>query len=295
MSVYSIRDLEQLSGIKAHTLRIWEQRYNIVSPKRTDSNIRYYDDVDLKLVLNISLLKDYGFKISHIADMTAVEMKNEITKITDKSLSSSEQVQALTLAMIELDEERFDKIISTNVLQLGFERTMMQIIYPFLVRVGVLWQTGAIHPAQEHFMSNLIRQKLIVAIDGQIIKYNPNAQKFLLFLPEGELHELSLLFANYLVKSRNQKAIYLGQSLSLHDLYEVYAIYQPQYIMTIATSNPSQDTIQTYIDQLAQKFSKAKILLSGYQIIGQDLCIPSNMVLIHKIEDLVEYLDNLTP
>lgn len=207
MSVYSIRDLEQLSGIKAHTLRIWEQRYNIVSPKRTDSNIRYYDDVDLKLILNISLLKDHGFKISHIAEMSEAEMKGEIIKITSKSNSSSEQVQALTLAMIELDEERFDKIISTNVLQLGFERTMMQIIYPFLVRVGVLWQTGAIHPAQEHFISNLIRQKLIVAIDGQVVKHNPNAKKFLLFLPEGELHELSLLFANYLVKSRNHKVI----------------------------------------------------------------------------------------
>lgn len=294
MSVYSIRDLEQLSGIKAHTLRIWEQRYNIVSPKRTDSNIRYYDDVDLKLILNISLLKDHGFKISHIAEMSEAEMKGEIIKITSKSNSSSEQVQALTLAMIELDEERFDKIISTNVLQLGFERTMMQIIYPFLVRVGVLWQTGAIHPAQEHFISNLIRQKLIVAIDGQVVKHNPNAKKFLLFLPEGELHELSLLFANYLVKSRNHKVIYLGQNLPFQDLCEVYKVYQPHYIMTIATSHPSQDIIQTYIDQLAQKFSDASIFLSGYQIIGQDLNIPSNATLIHKIEDLVEQIDSLS-
>ncbi len=293
MSVYSIRDLEQLSGIKAHTLRIWEQRYNIVSPKRTDSNIRYYDDVDLKLILNISLLKDHGFKISQIAEMKEGEMKNEIIKITDKSLSSSEQVQALTLAMIELDEERFDKIIATNALQLGFERTMMQVIYPFLVRVGVLWQTGAIHPAQEHFMSNLIRQKLIVAIDGQVVKHNPNAKKFLLFLPEGELHELSLLFANYLVKSRNHKVVYLGQSLPLQDLFEVYKVYQPEYIMTIATSSPSQNTVQEYIDQLAQKFSESKILLSGYQIIGQDLQVPANAMLIYKIEDLVDYLDNL--
>jgi methanogenic corrinoid protein MtbC1 len=170
---------------------------------------------------------------------------------------------------------------------------MMQIIYPFLVKVGVLWQTGAVHPAQEHFMSNLIRQKLIVAIDGQVSKSNPNAQKFLLFLPEGELHELSLLFACYLVKSRHHKVIYLGQSLPLQDLYEVYKVYQPNYLMTVATSHPNQDNVQTYIDQLSQKFSDAKIFLSGYQIVGQDLNIPDNAMLIHKINDLVEYIENL--
>lgn len=294
MSVYSIRDLEQLSGIKAHTLRIWEQRYNIVSPKRTDTNIRYYDDIDLKLILNISLLKDHGFKISQIAEMTEAEIKQEIVKITEKSLSSSEQVQALTLAMIELDEERFEKIIATNTLQLGFERTMMQIIYPFLVKVGVLWQTGAIHPAQEHFMTSLIRQKLIVAIDGQVAKLTSQSKKFVLFLPEGELHELSLLFAYYLVKTRNHKVIYLGQSLPLQDLHEVYKFYQPDYMMTIATSSPSQDTIQGYLDQLSQKFPDSKILLSGYQIVGQDLNIPSNGILIHKIDDLIEYIENLS-
>jgi len=293
MSLYSIRDLEQLSGIKAHTLRIWEQRYNIINPKRSDTNIRYYDDIDLKLILNISLLKDRGFKISRIAEMTDAEIHKEIIKITEKSNNTNEQVQALTLAMIELDEQQFEKIIATHVIQQGFERTMMDIIYPFLIKIGVMWQTSAIHPAQEHFMSNLIRQKLIVAIDGQVLKPNPKASKFLLFLPEGELHELSLLFAQYLIKSRNHKTIYLGQSLPLQDLHEVFSVYQPECIITIATTHPSQSTIQAYINQLSQKFPQTKICLSGYQIIGQDLEIPDNCTLLYKMNDLIEFIDNM--
>ena len=293
MSIYSIRDLEQLSGIKAHTLRIWEQRYNIVSPKRTESNIRYYDEIALKLVLNISLLKDNGFKISRIAEMNDDEIKQEVINITNKSCKSSEQVQALTLAMVDFDEERFEKIIGTNTLQLGFERTMTQVIYPFLTKIGFLWQAGAVHPAQEHFMTNLIRQKIMVAIDGQISKAKSNASIFLLFLPEGELHEISLLFAYYLAKSRGHKVIYLGQSLPLQDVFEVGKIHQPNFIVTIATSNPNQDEIEGYLLQLATKFPEAKLLLSGHQIIGQDLKLPENAILIHKINDLILLINDL--
>ncbi len=293
MSIYSIRDLEQLSGIKAHTLRIWEQRYSIINPKRTDTNIRYYDDTDLKLILNISLLQEHNFKISHIAEMTPEKMQEEINTIINKNFGSNEQVQALTLAMIDLDEASFEKIIATNTIQIGFERTMMQVIHPFLIKIGVLWQTNTIHPAQEHFMSNLIRQKLLVAIDGQVAKFNSNSRKFLLFLPEGELHELSLLFAHYLIKVRHHQVIYLGQNLPFQDLHQVYQVHKPEYIITIATSHPSQNTIQGYIEQLSQKFPDAKILLSGYQIIGQDLHIPANCQLIYKITDLLELIEDI--
>jgi DNA-binding transcriptional MerR regulator len=155
VSNYSIKDLEQLSGIKAHTLRIWEQRYNLLCPKRTDTNIRYYDDQDLKLILNVALLNDNGFKISKIASMEPSEMREEVMKLTERTLTHDDQIHALTISMIEMDEDRFDKILSTNILKLGFEQTMMNIIYPFMSKIGVLWQTGAINPAQEHFISNL--------------------------------------------------------------------------------------------------------------------------------------------
>jgi MerR family transcriptional regulator, light-induced transcriptional regulator len=187
MSTYSIKDLEQLSGIKAHTLRIWEQRYDILKPDRTDTNIRTYDDQDLKLVLNISLLKDHGHKISEISKMSAEELSKEVLLISNKQLNYPDQIHALTISMLDLDEERFEKIISTNTLQFGFENMMINIIYPFLNRIGTLWITGSIGPAQEHFISNLIRQKLIVAIDGQLPSLRPGAKKYLLYLPQDKI------------------------------------------------------------------------------------------------------------
>ena len=167
MSRYSIKDLEQLSGIKAHTVRVWEQRYKLLNPKRTETNIRYYDDHDLKLILNVALLNDNGIKISKIAKMSVEEMKAEVLHLTERSFAYDDQIHSLVLAMIEFNEERFEKIIATNILKIGFEQTMLNVIYPFLSKIGILWQTGSIHPGQEHFISNLVRQKLIVAIDGK--------------------------------------------------------------------------------------------------------------------------------
>lgn len=287
MSNYSIRDLEQLSGIKAHTLRIWEQRYNIISPKRTDTNIRTYDDIDLKLVLNISLLKDHGFKISEISRMSLGEMSQEVITISDRKLNYPDQIHALTLSMIDLDEERFEKVISTNTLQFGFENTMVHIVYPFLSRIGTLWVTGSVGPAQEHFMSNLIRQKIIVAIDGQVSKQHPTAKKYLLFLPEGELHEIGLLFANYVIRARHNKVIYLGQSLPFDELEFVYDLHKPDYLLTSITSSPSNHEVQPYVDKLAARFAEAQLLLTGYQVVGQDVNLPDNAFLINNTEDLI--------
>jgi DNA-binding transcriptional MerR regulator len=292
MSNYSIKDLEQLSGIKAHTLRIWEQRYNLLKPKRTETNIRFYDDEDLKLILNVALLNDNGFKISKIAKMNVEDMKAEVLKLTDRSFAYDDQIHSLIIAMVELDEDRFEKIISTNILKIGFEMSMLNIIYPFLSKIGVLWQTGSIHPGQEHFISNLVRQKLIVAIDGQL--YTGGGKKFLLFLPEGELHEISLLFSCYLLKSSGHKVIYLGQNTPREDLNSVYAAHKPDYLVTVITTSPSGPQVQDYLDYLSKRFNEAEILVSGYQIIGQDLEIPANVHIMHYLKDIKEYLLSLT-
>lgn len=291
MSTYSIKDLEQLSGIKAHTLRIWEQRHNLLSPKRTETNIRYYDDDDLKLILNVALLNDNGFKISKIAVMSGAEIKQNVIQLTDRSLTHDDQIHALTICMIEMDEERFDKVLSTYIIKIGFEQTMLNIIYPFMSKIGVLWQTGAINPAQEHFISNLIRQKLIVAIDGQI--YKNGGKKFLLFLPEAELHEISLLFAAYLIKLKGHKVIYLGQNTPNEDLLTVYRLHQPDFLMTVITTSPSSENIQEYINLLSERFSQSKILLTGYQVVGQDLNFPENVIVMNYIRSIIEYLTEL--
>jgi MerR family transcriptional regulator, light-induced transcriptional regulator len=289
MSNYSIKDLEQLSGIKAHTLRIWEQRYDILKPERTDTNIRTYDDKDLKLVLNISLLKDHGYKISEISKMSSEEMSHEVMAVSDKQLNYPDQIHALTISMLDLDEERFEKIISTNTLQFGFENMMVNIIYPFLSRIGTLWVTGSIGPAQEHFISNLIRQKVIVAIDGQLPTLRKNAKKYLLYLPEGELHELSLLFANYIIRVRQNKVIYLGQSLPFSELAFACGVHKPDCIFTVITSTPGQDEIQRYVNKLAKEFPDTSIILTGYQVVGQDIDCPDNVQVVTQIKQLMEF------
>lgn len=288
MRNYSIKDLEQLSGIKAHTLRIWEQRYNLLTPKRTDTNIRYYDDADLRLILNVALLNENGFKISKIAKMSCDEISQEVIKLTERSFTYDDQIHALTIAMVEFDEARFDKIISTNILKIGFEMTMINIIYPFLSKIGILWQTGSIHPGQEHFISNLIRQKLIVAIDGQV---SPGTgKKFLLYLPQGELHEISLLFSCYILKSNGYQVIYLGQNTPDEDLNAVYQVHKPDYLLTVITTSPNSEDLQEYITSLGSRFHESMILISGYQVIGKDLKLTPNIHVMHYLKDIKEYL-----
>ncbi|MDO6438784.1 MerR family transcriptional regulator [Cyclobacterium sp. 1_MG-2023] len=288
MSKYSIKDLEQLSGIKAHTVRIWEQRYKLLNPKRTETNIRYYDDDDLKLILNVALLNDNGIKISKIAKMSVEEMKAEVLHLTERSFAYDDQVHSLVLAMVEFNEERFEKIIATNILKIGFEQTMLNIIYPFLSKIGILWQTGSIHPGQEHFISNLVRQKLIVAIDGQM--YNGGGSKFLLFLPEGELHEISLLFTSYILKSYGHKVIYLGQNTPDEDLNNVYKVHKPEFLVTAITTNPSNEEVEPFLQSLGERFPDSKIIASGYQILGRKLELPSNVELMEYLKEIKEYI-----
>jgi MerR family transcriptional regulator, light-induced transcriptional regulator len=293
VGIYSIRDLEILSGIKAHTLRIWEQRFRIIEPKRTVTNIRFYDDEDLKKILNISLLNQNGYKISKIAEMQDEEITKEVISITDRNFSHPEQTNALVHSMVSMDKERFEKVISKCVIQYGFETTMTKIVFPFLNKVGLLWLTGSISPSQEHFISHLIRKKIMVALDGQIQPYKPNTKSFLLYLPEGEYHELGLLFGSYLIRSRNHNVIYLGQSLPLSHLKDAYDQKKPEYIFTIFTTSPSEYSIQDYIDKISHDFPETGIIITGYQIIGHEIKQGKNVNIISKIEDLIEYLETM--
>lgn len=288
MSNYSIKDLEQLSGIKAHTLRIWEQRYNIINPKRTDTNIRTYDDKDLKLVLNIALLQSHNYKISKIAQLSLEELSKEVLAISERQLNYPDQIHSLTIAMIDMDEDRFEKIMSTNILQFGFENTMINIIYPFLSRIGILWVTGSIGPAQEHFITNLIRQKIIVAIEGQVIRLNANSKKYILYTPEGELHEIPLLFANYVLRARNNKVVYLGQSLPFNELQFVCELHKPDYLFSVITSTPGQEEIQNYVNRLGENFPTIKVLLTGYQVVAQGIELPPNTEIVINVKQLMD-------
>lgn len=292
MSHYSIKDLEQLSGIKAHTLRIWEQRYNFIKPKRTETNIRFYDDNDLKLILNVSFLNKKGFKISKIASMNEQAIAEQVGKLSETASGYDDHIRSLVVAMLAFDEVRFEKTVNSVILKLGFEKAMMEIIYPFLKHVGILWQTSTVCPSHEHFITNLVRQKLIVAIDGLYIPETKKVKKFMLFLPEGELHELSLLFACFLIKARGFSLIYLGQSLPLEDLFEAFKVYTPDYLFTIITSAPDFENIENYLLSITEKF-KVPLLVSGIPVIGKNIEVPSKVILLNRPEDLILYLQSV--
>ena len=293
MAIYSIRDLEKLTDIKAHTIRIWEQRYCIVKPKRTKTNIRYYDDNDLKTLLNIALLNKNGYKISKIAKMSVDEIVHKVADISEVNFENATQLDALTISMIEMDEYKFDRIISTNIEQIGFERTMLEIINPFLEKLSLLWLTGSINPAQEHFISCLIRQKIIVAIDKTPVVSNSDANKFLLYLPEGAADELSLLFLHYMIKSRGNRVIYLGQDIPLQDVKAVFNIHHPKYIYTIISEVFTKEPAQRYIEKLCGQFPDSTILLTGYRVLAQPIKSPDNADIHRSLDQTIEFLNQI--
>ncbi|GIV40012.1 MAG: MerR family transcriptional regulator [Thermonema sp.] len=293
MGKYSIKEVEHLSGIKAHTLRMWEQRYGIVQPKRTGTNIRYYDDADLRRLMNIALLTKHGMRISKVAKMSDEELQKAVLQLEAQNSGQEETIDALALAMLELDEYRFEKVLSTAIVKYGFDKTFLEIVHPFMKRVGLLWQTSAICPAHEHFISCLIRQKLIVAIDAQAINPRSDKARFLLFLPEGEWHELTLLFSHYLIKKQGFPVLYLGQSVPMNDAVEAYRQWQPEYLLTVITTHPPIKEMQAFLYELSETFSKSKMLITGHNVVGQGWDMPDNLHLLNKIEDLVYFLESI--
>jgi DNA-binding transcriptional MerR regulator len=291
MAKYSIKDLERLSGIKAHTIRIWEKRYHLLEPMRTGTNIRYYSDDDLRKIMNISMLNKQGLKISYLAGLSNKEM-NEKVMISSKDINDYENVMnQLIISMVDLDEPKFSKIISRCILQTGFEETIAKIIFPFLDRIGILWMTGSINPAQEHFISNLIRQKLVVAIDELLVKPHNNPKKFLLFVPEGELHELGLLFFSYLIQKRGHEVIYFGQWVPLNDLVEASVVIHFDYLLTSIISVYNGEELILYLDRLTSAFPGKKIFLTGEQALKVTGSLPDKIRVIDSIDHFLKFLE----
>ena len=293
MEVYSIRDLEHLSGIRAHTLRIWEQRYKIINPRRTATNIRYYTKEDLKALMNIALLNKNGVKISKIARLSPDEISAMVASISEDNFENDTQLDTLTISMIEMDEAKFDKIISTNIEQYGFEHTMLEVINPFLDKLGLLWLTGSINPAQEHFIGALIRRKIMVAIDREPIVTDPSVQKFLLYLPENEKQELSLLFLHYLLKARKKRVLYLGTNIPFEDLRTVHEIHRPDYLFTIFSESSYKVSVQTYVNRLSQMFHDCTVLVTGYQVAAQPFEAPANTRVLDSLHEFISFVDKL--
>jgi len=293
MQTYSINDLERITGIKAHTIRIWEKRHNLIKPKRTATNIRYYSDEDLLKLMNVSTLNKYGFKISKIANLDEKDICEKIKDISGSSNDYEPQVNALITSMMQLDEDLFEKTFSSSIIKIGFERTISQVIFPFLEKIGIFWQLGTINPAQEHFVSNLVRQKFIIAISSQNEPLAADAKTFILFLPEGELHELGLLYMAYLVKKQGHKLIYLGQSVPYKNLRETMDSKQPDYVLAYFVSAMHPNDILQYLQNLSNDFKGAKIFISGNQARGLNEKLPSNVMIVDNSEHFKTILKSI--
>lgn len=290
MASYSIKELENLSGIKAHTIRIWEKRYGIIKPARTDTNIRLYCDSDLKRLLNIAILNRFGMRISNISKLSDIEISEKVIHASSDSSNAESNVENLVMAMVEMDEYKFDRILSRYIMHEGFENSVIKVIFPFFEKIGLLWQTGSINPAHEHFVSNLFRQKLMVAIDNIVVPENNAVKKFILFLPEGEYHELALLFYNYIIKKSGKLVYYLGSSVPFEDVVETSKMINSDFLFTCLTSSLNKDETIDYINNISQAFPFQKIFVTGMQIKENFTDLPSN---VHKVSSPLDFTEIL--
>jgi DNA-binding transcriptional MerR regulator len=276
-----------MTGIKAHTIRIWEQRYNILSPNRTDTNIRFYTEEDMKRLLNIALLNRNGFKISQIASMNSNQLHERVLKLNENNFEQNNIISALVMAMITFDENSFEKIISSIIQRNGFEKTFIEIIFPFLNRIGILWQTGIIRPVHEHFITHLVRQKIMAATQRYSGEPHERSAKYMLFLPERELHELPLLFINFSLRSLHQQTLYLGAAVPNDDIFACYNDFKPEFIFTSCISHPNNGNVQSFINELAEQCSDSIIYISGIQVIDNAVECPRNVHLLFNVEECI--------
>lgn len=292
MNAFSIKDLENLSGIKAHTIRIWEQRYSFLKPQRSKSNIRFYGNEELKTVLNIALLNKYGFKISHIDKMSPGEVREKIVSLSYAEAYQERFINELLQHMVDLNISAFEETLNTYIRTKGIDKTISQLIFPFLEKIGILWLTNHMNVAQEHLVSNIVRQKLVVGIES-ITLYPTATKTALLFLPEGEHHELALLYLFYLLKSREIQVLYLGANVPLKDLEFVANLKKPDYIFTHLTSIPGRFSIEKFILQLQQRVTEIPIIMTGKLAQSYVKKLPSNILIRRSFEELIGQINIL--
>jgi MerR family transcriptional regulator, light-induced transcriptional regulator len=292
MNTFTIKDLENLSGIKAHTIRIWEQRYSFLKPERTGTNIRFYSNDELKTVLNIALLNKYGYKISHIDKMTEDEIKDRLLSLNQVQAQQERIVNELIESMIDLDIDKFEHILDNYIIARGIERSISQIIFPFLEKIGILWLTSHINPAQEHLVTNIIRQKLIVGIESVVSSINLK-KTILLFLPEGEYHELGLLFLYYILKSRGAKVVYLGANVPLDDVEYVAKLKKPDFLFSHLTTVGHNFSFDRFISSITKKFEGTPIIISGQLTHTYEKKIPPAINFKKSFQEVMEFVGGL--
>ena len=286
---YSIKDLETLSGIKAHTIRIWEKRYDLLKPERTDTNIRYYTDDDLKRMLNVSLLVRNGYKISKVAAWKEDDIKQTVLDVAKTKKSEEGYVDQLLLFMVNFDNVGFAALVNEIITKYGLEEAMQNLFFALFERIGTFWQVGSIFPAQEHYITSFIRQKIITAIDEHGI-INSKEKTILFYLPEEELHELSLLFYSYLAIKSGYNIIYLGQFVPFADLEKIRLHVKLDFIFTAFISPIQKEDLENYLGKLKELYQHQKVFITGWQIKEHAPKLPRNFKVVKDYREFKKYL-----
>ena len=252
--MFSIKDLENLSGIKAHTIRIWEKRYDILQPMRTDTNIRLYDLASLQKLLNITLLHDYGYKISKIATYPQEKIPSLVREIISSKTAKSHAISEFKMAMMNFDQELFFNTYNWLIAEKSFKEVFHQVFIPLLDELGLLWQSDTITPAHEHFISSLIQQKILVNTEKvQSLEPKIKDTVFVLYLPMNEIHELGLMYLNYEIISHGYKSIYLGESVPLQNLHILNKYFDNITYVSYFTVEPNKDDLNQYVKEIKEK------------------------------------------
>jgi DNA-binding transcriptional MerR regulator len=284
MATYSIKEMSLLSGVKPHTIRIWEKRYTLFAPQRTSTNIRRYTDSDLKLLLNISLLLSMGYKISKIANLSEKELISIVTK-GNQHIQPPPIPEILFNALISLNRDALTLKIDETIKSRGFEWTFENLIIPFMRRVGLLWQAGTITTVQEHFVTNIIREKLIALIHA-LPKPGKTKATVLFFLPEGEFHEIGLLYHYLIARQDGLNTIYLGQTVPLVDIVSVKPLINVDFIFTSITMPFKREAVKLFFDTLKKEFPKTTIMAIGFQVESNSAMIPKSVEIIKSAQQM---------
>lgn len=292
---YSISDLEQLSGVQAHTIRMWEQRYNALVPHRSAGNTRYYDDEHLVKLLNIVSIHQKGLKISKICALSQDAIHSLIEEDIQETVSKNQQFEFYIAQLLNFgmfyNEAAFDNLLSKCISDYSLAEAYESVIYPMLVRLGLMWRKDSICAAQEHFLTNIIRQKICAAINDLPI---PSSDKktWVLFLPQDEEHEIGLLFAHYLLRQAGNSVIYLGSSVPLASLKEVILTCKPAYLMLFMAQKKIVKEVQKYIDEISATFENKKIYLAGSQKLIENIKLPKGMQWLKNINEFENLLND---
>jgi DNA-binding transcriptional MerR regulator len=291
MNHFTIKDIENLCGIKAHTLRTWEQRYNFFTPKRKQSKHRIYDDNDLKELLRISFLYHNGYKVSRIAELTPGQI-HDLVECSCKNTVNETYVHQLLEASIDFDKDKFEKIINNLVVRIGLEKCILQVFLPFLERMGLLWMTNHVIPAQEHFSSHIIRKKIICGIDGLEPAHSPD-HTILIFAPEGEYHEIPLLIANYFFKKQGVPTVYFGVNVSLDTIAYYCENRSVTHFYSHIITRLDNCALEKFICTLSSMYPGKKIIISGAacKCVGKE---PQNLQKLHCVEELITAAQQLS-